>query len=56
MVVSLLILNFIGLVFVWSKLHDVEQKLFRFHDETDLYLKDITEQVNINQDILHRIE
>ena len=42
--------------FLWSKLCDIEKKLFRLHDEVSLSLQDIEKQIDILQDIAYRIE
>lgn len=41
---------------LWSKLCDMEQKLFRLHDEVSSSLKDIEKQIDILQTVTQRIE
>ena len=40
----------------WSKLCDIEQKLFRLHDEASLSLQEIEKQIDLLQSIASRIE
>lgn len=48
----------IGFAFwmLWSKLHDIEQKQFRMHDEMSLSLQQIEKDISILQDVVYRIE
>ena len=41
---------------IWGKLCDMEQKLFRMHDELSSAQKELEKQVDINQSIAYRIE
>lgn len=41
---------------IWSKLCDIEQKLFRMHDEASLSLQEIEKQIDLLQSIASRIE
>ena len=37
---------------LWSKLCDIEQKLFRLHDEVSLSLQGIDEQIDLLQSMI----
>lgn len=41
---------------IWSKLCDIEQKLFRMHDELLSSQKDIKQQVDILESTIDRID
>ena len=41
---------------LWSKLHNIEEKLFRIHDDMSLSLQQMEKDLNIIQDKLNRIE
>ena len=41
---------------LWSKLHDIEQKQFRMHDEMSLSLQQIEKDLSSLKDLGYRIE
>lgn len=41
---------------IWSKLCDIEQKLFRLNDEVSSSLQEIEKQIDLLQSIANRIE
>lgn len=41
---------------IWSKLCDIEQKLFRMHTELSLSQKDIEQRINILESTIDRID
>lgn len=41
---------------LWSKLHDIEQKQFRMHDEMSLSLQQIEKDLSNLKDLAYRIE
>lgn len=41
---------------IWSKLCDIEQKLFRMHDELSSSQKDIEQQINTLESTVDRID
>lgn len=41
---------------VWSKLCDIEQKIFRMHDELSLSQKDIKQKVDVLESTIDRID
>lgn len=41
---------------VWSKLCDIEQKIFRMHDELSLSQKDIEQKVDVLESTIDRID
>lgn len=48
----------IGIAFwvLWSKLCDIEQKMFKMNDEMSLSLQQIEKDLSILQDVVYRIE
>lgn len=58
MIIGLGAVVLIGVAYwmLWSKMHDMEQKLFRMHDEMSLSLKYLEEQVHLTQSMIERVE
>ena len=48
----------IGILYwmLWSKLCDIESKLFRMHDETSIELSHIKDQLDTIEDSIERLE
>ncbi|KAF1016661.1 MAG: hypothetical protein GAK29_04471 [Acinetobacter bereziniae] len=57
MIIGLGAVALIGIAYwmLWNKMHAMEQKLFRMHDEMSLSLKSIEEQVNLTQSMIERL-
>lgn len=58
MIIGIGAIVLIGIAFwiLWSKLCDIEQKIFKVHDEMSLSLQQIEKDLTVLQDIVYRIE
>ena len=58
MTIGLGVLAILGFAFwmLWSKLHNMEQKIFRMHNEMSLSLKYLEEQLHLTQSMIERVE
>lgn len=58
MAIGLGVLALLGFAFwlLWSKLHNIEQKLFKMHDEMGSSLKYIEEQLHLTQRMIERMD